>query len=67
MSEVNWDSSEDIEAPIEDAVEQHKPLPGESEEPEAAGDFDLPDEADEADAAEQHMEVGGDDDEDGYR
>ena len=67
MSEVNWDSSEDIEAPVEDAVEQHKPLPGESEEPEAAGDFELPDEADEADAAEQHMEVAGGDDEDGYR
>jgi len=46
MSEVNWDSSEDIEVPVEDAVEQHRPLPGESDEPEAAGDFDLPAEAD---------------------
>jgi hypothetical protein len=66
MSEVNWDSSEDIEAPVEDAVEQHHPLPGESDEPGAAEDFDLPAEADEADAAEQHREVA-EDDEDSYR
>jgi hypothetical protein len=67
MSEANWDSSEDIEAPVEDAVEQHQPLPGGTGEPERREDFDLPAEADEADAAEQHMEVPGDDDEDGYR
>ena len=64
MGDVSWDSSEDIEAPTADAVEQHQPLPGESDEPELP-DFELPDEADEADAAEQHMEV--DDDEDDYR
>jgi hypothetical protein len=64
MGDVSWDSSEDIEAPTADAVEQHQPLPGEPDQPELP-DFELPDEADEADAAEQHMEV--DDDEDDYR
>ncbi len=63
----NWDSSEDIEAPVEDAVEQHQPVPGEPDAPERPEDFDLPGEADEADAAEQHMEVAEDEDEDGYR
>ncbi len=66
MSDVNWDSSEDIEAPVDDAVQQHQPLAGESDEPEAPGNFDLPAEADEADAAEQHIEIEGDD-EDSYR
>jgi hypothetical protein len=64
MNDASWDSSEDIEAPTADAVEQHQPLAGESDEPELP-DFELPDEADEADTAEQHMEV--DDDEDSYR
>ena len=66
MSEANWDSTDDIEAPIDDAVEQHHPLPGEAGEPGKREDFDLPAEADEADAAEQHMEVP-EDDENGYR
>ena len=35
-------------------------------EPEAPEDFDVPAEADEADAAEQHMEIE-DDDEESYR
>ncbi len=64
MSDVSWDPSEDIEAPTADAVEQHQPLPGEDDEP-AEEPFELPAEADEADAAEQHVEVT--DDEDGYR
>jgi hypothetical protein len=66
MSDVSWDSSEDIEAPTADAVEQHQPVPGEPDVPELPTDFELPDEADEADAAEQHMEVD-DEDEDDYR
>jgi hypothetical protein len=67
MSELNWDSSEDIEAPTADAVEQRQPLPNEPDEPEAPeNNFDLPAEADEADAAEQHREIH-DDDEDSYR
>jgi hypothetical protein len=66
MSDVNWDSSEDIEAPTDDAVEQHQKLPGDSDRPEAPEDFDVPAEADEADAAEQHMEIE-DDDEESYR
>ena len=54
MSDVSWDSSEDIEAPTDDAVEQHQPLAGEDDEPAEPEQFELPDEADEADAAEQH-------------
>ena len=61
MSDANWESSEDIEAPTADAVEQHQPLPGADDSEQ----FELPDEADEADAAEQHVEVS--DDEDNYR
>ena len=65
MSDVSWDSSEDIEAPTDDAVEQHQKLPGDSDpdQPETPEDFDVPAEADEADAAEQHMEIEGDDEE----
>ncbi len=66
MSDVEWDSSDDIEAPTDDAVEQHQPLPGGSEQPEVPEDFDVPAEADEADAAEQHMGIE-DNDEDSYR
>lgn len=65
MSDGSWDSSEDIEAPTADAIEQHQPLPGEDDEPADSVPFELPDEADEADAAEQHLEVS--DDEDNYR
>jgi hypothetical protein len=65
MNDASWDSSEDIEAPTADAVEQHQSLPGEDEEPAEPESFELPDEADEADAAEQHVEVS--DDEDNYR
>lgn len=65
MSDVGWDASEDIEAPTADAVEQRQPLPGQDDEPAGATAFELPDEADVADAAEQYLEV--DDDEDGYR
>jgi hypothetical protein len=65
VSDVSWDSSEDIEAPTDDAVEQRQPLPGQDDEPAGATAFELPDEADEADAAEQHLEVS--DDEDTYR
>jgi hypothetical protein len=66
MSEVSWDSSEDIEAPTADALEQHQPLPGEEPEPEQPEDVELPIEANEADAAEQHIEVEADDQDD-YR
>jgi hypothetical protein len=66
MSETSWDSSQDIEAPTDDAIEQHQPLPGEDDEPVPSADFELPDEANEADAAEQHLEVETDD-EDDYR
>jgi hypothetical protein len=65
VSDGSWDSSEDIEAPTADAIEQHQPLPGEDDEPADSVPFELPDEADEADAAEQHLEVS--DDEDNYR
>ena len=67
MSEGNWDSSEDVEAPIEDAIEQRQPVPGGPDVPERPADFELPAEADEADAAEQHMEVAEDGDEESYR
>jgi hypothetical protein len=62
VSDGSWDSSEDIEAPTADAVEQHQPLPGADDEPADSVPFELPDEADEADAAEQHLEVSDDDD-----
>jgi hypothetical protein len=65
LSDVNWDSSEDLEAPTDDAVEQHQPLPGQDDEPAGAVPFELPDEADVADAADQYLEVS--DDEDTYR
>lgn len=65
MSETSWDSSQDIEAPTDDAIEQRQPLPGEDDEPAQSVGFELPDEADEADAAEQHLEV--ETDEDDYR
>jgi hypothetical protein len=67
MSDVSQEPSEDLEAPIEDAIEQHQSLAGDAEEPELE-DFELPDEADAADAVEQHEEVADDDeDEDAYR
>ena len=66
MSDVSWDSSEDIEVPTADAVEQRQPVPGEPDVSELPTDFELPIEADEGDAAEQHMEVD-DEDEDDYR
>ena len=65
MSDVSWDSSQDIEAPTDDAVEQRQPLPGQDDQPDDATAFEVPGEADEADAAEQHLEVS--DDEDTYR
>ena len=65
MNDASWDSSEDIEAPTADAVEQHQPLPGDEDVPDEPGSFELPAEADEADAAEQRLEVSND--EDNYR
>ena len=61
MSDASWDASEDIEAPTDDVVEQHQPLPGQDDEAGSVP-FELPDEADEADAAEQYLEVSDDDD-----
>jgi hypothetical protein len=67
MSDVSREPSEDLEAPTEDAIEQHQTLAGDDEQPELES-FELSDEADEADVAEQHEEVGDDDeDEDAYR
>jgi len=67
MSDVSREPSEDLEAPTEDAIEQHQSLAGDDEEPELE-DFELPDEADAADAVEQHEEVADDDEEeDAYR
>ena len=65
MSDASWDASGDIEAPTDDVVEQHRPLPGQDDEPADSVPFELPDEADEADVAEQYLEVS--DDEDTYR
>ena len=62
MSDASWGASEDIEAPTDDVDEQHQPLPGQDDEPADSVPFELPDEADEADAAEQYLEVRDDDD-----
>jgi hypothetical protein len=69
MSDISPESIEDPEVPIEDALEQHQPLPGEDKknEDEELEDFELPDEANEADAVEQHQEVDDDEDGDAYR
>jgi hypothetical protein len=66
MSDISPESIEDPEVPIEDAIEQHEPLPGEDDEDqdEELEDFELPDEANPADVAEQHQEVQDDEDED---
>ena len=66
MSDVTREPSEDLEAPTEDAIEQHQTLAGDDEEPELEA-FELPDEADAADAVEQHEAVADDEDEDPYR
>ena len=65
MSDASWDASQDIEAPTDDVVEQHQPLPGQDDEPADSVPRELPGEADEADVAEQYLEVS--DDEDTYR
>lgn len=68
MSDISGEPTEDLEAPIEDALEQHQPLPGEHDEAGGPADFEVPGEANEADVAEQHQEVQVDDeDEDAYR
>jgi hypothetical protein len=69
MSDISPESIEDPEVPVEDAIEQHEPLPGEDDEDqdEELGDFELPDEANPADVTEQHQEVQVDEDEDTYR
>jgi hypothetical protein len=67
MTDVSREPSEDLEAPTEDAIEQHQTLAGDAEEPELEA-FELPDEADAADAVEQHEEVADDEeDQDTYR
>ena len=66
MTDVSREPSEDLEAPTEDAIEQHQTLAGDAEEPELEP-FELPDEADAADAVEQHEAVADDEDEDPYR
>ncbi len=69
MSDISPESIEDPEVPIEDAIEQREPVADEDDEDEdeEPGDFELPDEADPADVAEQHQEVPGGGDEDTYR
>ena len=70
MSDISPESIEDPEVPIEDAIEQHEPLPGEDEEndDEEREDFELPDEANPADVVEQHQKAGAaGEDEDSYR
>jgi hypothetical protein len=66
MTDVSREPSEDLEAPTEDAIEQHQTRAGDDEQPELEA-FELPDEADAADAVEQHEEVADDEDEDPYR
>jgi hypothetical protein len=66
MTDVSREPSEDLEAPTEDAIEQHQTLAGDDEQPELEA-FELPDAADAADAVEQHEEVADDEDEDPYR
>jgi hypothetical protein len=69
MSDISPESIEDAEVPIEDAIEQREPLAGgdDEDQDEEPGDFELPDEANPADVAEQHQEVQGGGDEDTYR
>ena len=64
MPDVSQEPSEDLEAPTEDAIEQHQSLAGDDEEPELE-DFELPGEADVADVVEQHEEVADDDEDEG--
>jgi len=68
MSDISPESIEDPEVPIEDAIEQHEPLPAEDEdEDKGVEDPELPDEANPADVAEQRQELQPDEDEDTYR
>ena len=69
MSDISPESIEDPEVPVEDAIEQHEPLPGEGggDQDEEQEDFELPDEANPADVAEQRQELQPDEDEDTYR
>jgi hypothetical protein len=69
MSDISPESIEDAEVPIEDAIEQREPVAGEDDEDqdEEPGDFELPDEANPADVAEQRQELQPDEDEDTYR
>ncbi len=67
MSDISGEFIEDPEVPTEDALEQHQPLPGEDDEAREPEDFELPDEANEADVAEQHQEVEDDDEEENAR
>jgi len=68
MSDISGEFIEDPEVPTEDALEQHQPLSGQGDEAGEPEGFELPVEANEADVAEQHQEVQGDDEnEDAYR
>jgi hypothetical protein len=68
MSDISPESIEDPEVPIEDAIEQHEPLPAEDEDHDKdVEDPELPDEANPADVAEQRQELQPDEDEDTYR
>jgi hypothetical protein len=68
MSDISPESIEDPEVPVEDAIEQHEPLPAEDEDhDEDVEDPELPDEANPADVAEQRQELQPDEDEDTYR
>ena len=72
MSDLSPETSqslEDPEVPVEDAIEQHELVPAEGggDRDEDQEDFELPDEANPADVAEQHQELQPDEDEDSYR
>jgi hypothetical protein len=55
--------NDDLEKPDADAAEQQIPVAGEPGEPAEEADGELPFDANEADAAEQHREVSLDEDE----
>jgi hypothetical protein len=68
VSDISPESIEDPEVPVEDAIEQHEPLPAEDEDHDRdVEDPELPDEANPADVAEQRQELQPDEDEDTYR
>jgi hypothetical protein len=66
VSDISPESIEDPEVPVEDAIEQHEPLQGGRDRDEEQEDFELPDEANPADVAEQHQEVQPDEEQEDF-